>query len=138
MRPAQWPVWCLAGLWLALVGCGNNLYPVKGRVHFADGSPLPVGRVVIDSGSATTGSWGLVQPDGTFQIGTHTTNDGVPAGTHRVYIENATTYPPPGHSGPFTPKPLIHPRFTNPKRSGLTFEVPRQTDWDIVVERPGP
>jgi hypothetical protein len=136
MRPARWSVCCLAGLCLGLPGCGAKLHPVKGRVHFPDGSPLTLGRVVIDQGNAATGSWGLIKPDGTFEMGTHTTSDGVPPGTHRVYIENAVTFPPPGHRGPFTPKPLIHVRFTDPKRSGLTFEVPRQTVWDIVVEKP--
>ena len=137
MRSARWPVWCLAGICLTPAGCGTKLHPVKGRVHFPDGSPLTVGRVVIDPGKATTGSWGLIRPDGTFTMGTHTTDDGVPAGTHRVSIENAMTFPPPGLGGrPFTPQPLIHGRFTDPQRSGLTFEVPRETVWDIVVEKP--
>jgi hypothetical protein len=54
-----------------------------------------------------------------------------------VCILNAMTFPPPGHGDrPFTPRPLVHPRFTDPQRSPLTFEVPRQTVWEIVVERP--
>jgi hypothetical protein len=79
----------------------------------------------------------LIRPDGTFQMGTHTTDDGVPPGTHRVYIANAQTFPPPGQGDrPFTPQPLIHDRFTDPRRSGLTFDVPRETVWDIVVDKP--
>jgi prepilin-type processing-associated H-X9-DG protein len=33
-------------------------------------------------------------------------------------------------------KPLVHKRFESPETSGLSFEIPRQTTWDIVVERP--
>jgi hypothetical protein len=136
MRPARWPLWCLAAACLALAGCKARLHPVKGRVHFPNGDPLPVGRVVLAWADGKTASWGLVRPDGTFQMGTHRTDDGVPPGTHRVYIENAETSPPPGHAGPFMPQPLIHARFTKPESSGLSFEVPRQTEWDIVVEKP--
>lgn len=124
----------LAALCLCL-GCGKSIYPVKGRVHFADGKPLPQGRVIIDTGLNLTGSWGLIHPDGTFEMGTNTPNDGVPAGKHRVYLENTMTHAPSGHVGPFTPKPLVNPRFNKSETSGLVFEVPGQTEWDIVVEK---
>jgi hypothetical protein len=31
---------------------------------------------------------------------------------------------------------LIYSRFSDPQTSGLSFEVPKQTKWDIVVEKP--
>lgn len=125
----------LALVFLGL-GCGRSMYPVKGRVHYPDGTPLDHGRVVIDTGNDMTGSWGLVRPDGTFEMGTHTTNDGVPAGSHRVFLQNAVTAPPPGFTGTFKPQPLVHPRYMSAENSGLRFEVPGQTEWDIVVEKP--
>jgi hypothetical protein len=33
-------------------------------------------------------------------------------------------------------KPLAHSRFESPATSGLSFEIPRQTKWEIIVERP--
>lgn len=127
---------CLAGLVCAGLGCAKSLYPVKGRVHFPDGSPLPQGRVLIDSGKDMTGSWGLIRADGTFEMGTHTTNDGVPPGKHRVYLQNTMTFAPPGFIGAFRPEPLVKPSFTAAESSGLVFDVPAQTEWDIVVEKP--
>jgi hypothetical protein len=92
--------------------------------------------VVVDSGKEMTGSWGLIRPDGTFEMGTHTTNDGVPPGKHRVYLQNTMTSAPPGFIGVFKPQPLVQPRFTSPEKSGLVLEVPGQVEWDIVVEKP--
>jgi hypothetical protein len=122
-------------LFCLCLGCGKSIYPVKGRVHFTDGTPLSQGRVVIDTGMELTGSWGLVRPDGTFEMGTNTPNDGVPPGKHRVYLMNTMTTAPPGFIGVFQPKPLVNPRFNKSETSGLVFEVPAQTEWDIVVEK---
>ncbi|MBA4190022.1 MAG: hypothetical protein C0467_18715 [Planctomycetaceae bacterium] len=121
---------------LACCGCsGQSIFPVQGKVRFSDGSPLTTGRVSIDTGDALTGSWGAIQPDGTFVMGTHTPRDGVPVGTYRVYIVGAIQQPS-GDQVLLDPKPLIHERFTNPATSGLTFTVPDQTTWEIVVEKP--
>ncbi|MCE9563059.1 MAG: hypothetical protein K8U57_13535 [Planctomycetes bacterium] len=123
-------------LLVLVTGCGRAMYPVKGSVHFADGTPLTVGRVVIESDDGKTGSWGAIHPDGTFEMGTLTPNDGVPAGTYRIILTNTTTPPPADLSTPYTPKQLIHAKFANKDTSGITFEVPAQTTWDITVEKP--
>lgn len=121
----------LVGL-LAATGCGAELHEVTGRVRFADGTPLDTGRVVVDFGESPTGAWGSIYPDGTFRIGTHTPTDGMRAGSYRVFISGAETLPGPGAPS----RPLVHERFTRPETSGLTFTVPEQTTWDIVVEKP--
>jgi hypothetical protein len=123
-------------LTLSLAGCaGSKFHPVRGRVHYADGSPLIAGRVVADLGGPA-GSWGIVRPDGRFVMGTRADDDGVPAGKFRVCIENAVTPPPASLSDAYVAKPLVHARFTKFETSGLEFEVPRQAEWDIVVEKP--
>ncbi|VTT96867.1 Uncharacterized protein OS=Blastopirellula marina DSM 3645 GN=DSM3645_05690 PE=4 SV=1 [Gemmataceae bacterium] len=130
-----------ATLWVLVmalvpVGCsGPAIHPVRGTVKFPDGSPLTAGRVALDTGDALTGSWGAIQPDGTFVMGTNTPRDGVPTGTFRVYIVGAVTQPS-GDGAAVEPKPLVHERFTRPETSGLSFTVPDQTTWDIVVEKP--
>ncbi len=126
----------VAALVLFAAGCAEQrIHPVRGTVKFADGKPLAAGRVTIDTGDALTGSWGAIQPDGTFVMGTNTPTDGVPAGTFRVAIVGAITQPS-GDQVMLDPKPLIHERYTRPETSGLTFTVPDQTVWDIVVEKP--
>jgi len=122
---------------LSGAGCGKSVYPVRGTVRFKDGTPLKVGRVIADSGDPQVGSWGYIREDGTFELGTFSHNDGVPPGTYRVWIENAVTSPPPGGDPTtFVSRPLIHSRFTDKESSGLTFEVPKETVWEIVVEKP--
>lgn len=134
--PARFRAAVLAAVVALAAGCADQkIFPVRGTVKFADGSPLTAGRVTIDTGDALTGSWGAVQPDGTFVMGTNTPTDGVPAGTFRVAIVGALS--PAGGDGPARePKPLIHDRFTRPESSGLSFTVPDQQQWDIVVEKP--
>lgn len=123
---------CCALLLVFVAGCGPKLYPVTGRVHYADGKPLDVGRVVIDVGEQPRGSWGGLHPDGTFRIGTHSPSDGMPAGTYRVFIDGALSLPEPGKAS----RPLIHPRYARAATSGLSFTVPEQMEWDITVDRP--
>lgn len=121
---------------VAAAGCARPVHPVKGTVRFKDGTPLAVGRVVVDSDDGKSGSWGAIRPDGSFVMGTLAPDDGVPAGTYRVYLTNTTTPPPADLSAPFTPRPLVHARFNNKDTSGITFEVPKETTWVIVVEKP--
>jgi len=122
----------------APAGCGRrDLHRVSGAVRFSDGAPLRTGRVVVDYGrNALSGAWGHVRPDGSFTIGTLSAADGMRAGVVRVAIINAVepVYAPDGTA--ITSKPLVHPRFAHPETSGLSFEVPRQTHWDIIVDRP--
>ncbi|UUO05357.1 hypothetical protein M4951_18485 [Blastopirellula sp. J2-11] len=129
----------LASFLACAVGCGDDsMHPVQGHIHFVDGSPLKTGRVVLDGGDTNTSSWGLIHPDGSFQVGTLDVDDGVPAGVYRVYIENAMSLPPDNWGDrDFTPKLLIHPKFMDPEQSGLSIEVPaKSTSWEIIVEKP--
>ena len=124
---------CLAVVLLAAApGCGgrSGLVRVSGRVTCADGSPVPLGRVLIDAGGKSTGAWGRIKSDGRFTIGTLKENDGIAPGTDRVAILDAST--PSGPDGPG--KQFVASKFANFATSGLEFRVPEQTDWQIVVE----
>jgi hypothetical protein len=123
---------------LALAGCGRrDLHRVAGVVHYADGQPVTSGRVVLDYGpQAVHGGWGYIGADGTFTLGSFAPDDGVRAGTVRVAIVNAVAVTPGRDPSIVTTKPLVHSRFENPATSGLSFEIPRQTKWEIIVERP--
>lgn len=116
-------------------GCGrSDIYPVSGTVRLRDGSPVQVGKVIVDSGSAGVGSWGSILPDGTFRMGTHAPADGVPAGEHRVAIVGACLDSPAGSAA--EPMLLVHDRYSDPATSGLVFRVPEVTTWEIVVDPP--
>jgi hypothetical protein len=122
-----------AGMLVGISGCRDSgLVRVKGRVTYADGAPVPLGRVIIDAGGKPTGAWGRIKSDGRFTIGTLKENDGVAPGTYRVRIVDASTV-----SGPDGPgKIFVAPKFSDFATSGLEFRVPEQTDWQIKVEPP--
>jgi hypothetical protein len=123
-----------AALLVSLAGCAESaIHPVRGRVVFPDGKPLEHGTVILDTGMSKEGSWGAVRSDGTFVMGSNTPDDGVPAGTWRVFLANA--HRPASDSAPQSP-PLVHAKFLNPETSGLSFTVPDQPVWEIVVEKP--
>ena len=129
--------WFLVGISLAVIavpGCGRSgLHPVRGRVAFADGSPLPTGRVVVSYGDGTASS-GSVNLDGNFSVGTLKMSDGMRPGTYRVAVKDA--YVEEVKNGRPVSVPLIHKRFADPATSGLEFTVPEKTVWEIVVEKP--
>ncbi len=129
--------WCTAAVVAAAVclpACGRNgLHPVRGRVSFADGSPVPTGRVVVSYGDGKA-SWGTIKPDGSFSLGTLKQSDGMRAGTCRVAIKDA--YVEVEKNGEKISEPLVHKRFADPATSGLEFTVPDKTVWEIVVEKP--
>jgi len=141
---------CAVALCCLPAGCNSKdrMYPVKGTVRFASGEPLTMGKVVVDNPDGKRSSWGAIKGDGTFQMGTMASTDGVPAGTYQVYFRETTTQPPvdessapggtagSGPAAPFVPQQLIHPKFLKENTSGISFEVPKQRVWDIVVEPP--
>ncbi len=73
----------------ALAGCGKNLvptYPVCGVVRFSDGSPVNTGTIELECRDQGTTSSGRIQKDGTFVLGTHSSEDGAPAGSHQAIV----------------------------------------------------
>lgn len=114
-------------------GCGpRDLHRVSGSVTYPDESPVIAGRVVIEYGDGTA-AVGVIQPDGSFSIGTRRENDGMRAGTYRVAVKDAMV--PVGPQGENI-RVLVHPRFADVATSGLEFSVPEQTTWKIVVAAP--
>jgi len=119
---------------IIFAGCSrSDLHRVTGQVAFDDGSPLSVGRVVVSYEDGSS-SWGRVQTDGSFRVGTKKEGDGMRGGTYRVAVKDAIVPTESGEPGGF--KQIVHPRFADPATSGLEFTVPDQTTWNIVVEKP--
>lgn len=117
-----------------LSACGRSgLHTVRGRVSFADGVPVPTGRIVVSYGDGKA-SWGSIKPDGSFAVGTLKQSDGMRPGTYRVAVKDA--YVEEEKNGEKVSVPLVHKRFADPATSGLEFTVPDKTVWEIVVEKP--
>ncbi len=75
-----------------LAGCGGpgpysgTLYPVKGRVLLADGSPLTGGAVKFIPTRGGLPASGKIEPDGTFSLNSKT-REGAAPGEYKVRIE---------------------------------------------------
>jgi hypothetical protein len=116
-------------------GCGSKMYPVQGKVIFKDGRALSGGQVIFEpeDKEANFSARGDIQADGTFRMGTHTDDDGVPAGTYRAVV---MPKPPPNPDQRPRPPPPIHPRFQSFDKSGLKYTVPGDPKLTIEVDKP--
>ena len=110
------------GLLLGAVGCGDSLYPVRGRVTYPDGSPVAEGIVVFERIGQENLSTprGEIGPDGSYEIGTSKPGDGALAGKYRVLV--APKYDPNAADRP-AKQPPIDRRYSDFKTSGLEVEV---------------
>lgn len=122
-------------------GCGGSGFnKIKGKVFFADGSPLTVGKIVAESPEHRVTATGYIKPDGTFEMGTATSNDGVPPGTWQIAIvgavEQPIVYPDRPNLNAGKVKQLIKDTYANKNTSGITFKVPEQVTWEISVQAP--
>src|SRR5688572_28324839 len=95
------PHLCFSAIVLLLaasVGCGGSstkMAPVAGKV-LLDGEPVTIGYVTTMP-LAGPGAKGVIQPDGSFVLGTLTESDGASIGAHRVSI---ASYSMPVKKGP--------------------------------------
>lgn len=126
-------------LFLGFTGCGGQNVPLRGKVTFSDDkSPLVSGTVVFEN--EKTRSRGVVQPDGSYVVGTLTATDGIPLGVYKVSVSGAyksgTDKPSEGMDSA-SPESLIDEKFANATTSGLTFTVDGKTKiFDFSVDKP--
>jgi hypothetical protein len=110
------------GFSLLLAGCGSRTQPVEGIVVFKGGEPatkLAGYYVTFESVDQPVSATGVVQPDGTFKVGTYQDGDGALLGKHRVSIG------PPAPDYGDNPKSLILPKYNQPQTSGLEVTIMR-------------
>jgi len=110
-----------AAVLLALTGCGNRLYPVRGTVTLEDGTPITKGMIICErfEGGPAVSAQGPIQPDGTYRLGTTKPGDGLPPGKYRVLINamDLSDLPDDKKDIPFDSK------YLNFQTSGLELEV---------------
>ena len=114
--------------------------PVKGTVTI-DGKPLPHGTVMFvpSKGRAARGE---IQADGSFELSTYSEGDGAIVDEHRVSVSCVEQHldSPAGASestdaGTFMlSRSLIPKHYSDSSRSGLTFQVERNTDNFTRIE----
>ncbi len=127
----------------AACGCGGSdpkTYAVQGKVVYkgqaGNVGQLAGGRVRFQSltDPAVTGL-GEIEEDGSFALGTFFHDKslpGVPAGRYKVRLD-----PPGDDDEGKAQRGLLHPKYLDFDKSGLTFTVPASGDLVLEVERPG-
>jgi hypothetical protein len=120
------------------VGCSDpsrKIYPVRGVVRFPDGKVLRDGSVefeIIGREDPVTAT-GVIGPDGSFVLGTYELDDGALVGKHRVVVIADYVIGSGAERPEFIPKPTLHPRYREYRRSGLVLEVKPETN-NIVID----
>lgn len=112
----------------ALAGCGDTgppLYPVKGVVQLADGTPVETGTVEFTSEDGAHTARALIGKDGSFSLSTI-------AGAHKgVVLQLIMTEDLPLHEHDHGP--TIHPDFSHYRRSGLSIDVDTDGDNEFAL-----
>ncbi len=130
---------CWPALFLLALGCGRSLYPVKGQVVYKDGSDVSVlakGKVLFSPAEPNMekiSPRGEIQSDGSFEMSTDTSGDGVRPGKYHVIVT-----PPPYFGSSRQQRPaLLDERFGSFATSGLDITVTGpKDDYTITVEKP--
>ena len=128
------------GVLLSLnVGCGDGrppAYPARGKVVFADGSPVKVGTIETKSKLHGVQATASIEIDGSFVFTTYQKGDGAVAGPHDcvvvqfVQAENIQNHKP-------STLGVVNPKHASYATSGLQFEIAKDKANELVIEVEG-
>jgi hypothetical protein len=129
------PFYLFLLLIILAAGCGKHV-ALSGKVTYSDdGSPLPLGQVCFQNDK--TIARGDIKEDGTFQMGSFGTEDGLLPGEYTVFISGAVKEVgiDSVSNTPIT-APLLTEKFIDPSKSEIKFNVTGSTkNFDIKVDR---
>lgn len=115
-------------------GCGGvsdpappivKVYPVKGKVLLADGTPLKGGHVwFVPTKDSVLNSYGEISTDGSFSLNTGSSGEGAPEGEFKVRIEPAEPVAPVARGTRRTGKGLSFPeKYSDEDASKITVTI---------------
>jgi hypothetical protein len=112
-----------------VVGCGGgDLQPVKGKVVYGDGTPVPGGSITFNNSEKQLSASGDIAQDGTFSLRFGDYN-GAPPGVYKVVVT--------GSSDTYGAPPSVAPIYGDPQQTPLTQTISAgQGEIEIKVERP--
>ncbi len=131
---------------MQLLGCGGQptgdvlpTVPVTGLLTYK-GKPLEYHQVTFTPADGQRPAAGTSDQEGRFTLGTNRPDDGAIVGAHNVTV---TYVGPPNDDPAFginefyappPPKVKIPPKYGDPKKSGVSIEVPSGGLSDVAVE----
>lgn len=114
---------------LLMVGCGSQptTFVVKGKVVYADGTPVRFGDIETLAVDQRINARGKIQADGSFTLTTYQANDGALPGVHQAVIIQTTSIPLAA-AAKLAPVKHAHgndigPKYRSYSTSGLRFTV---------------
>jgi hypothetical protein len=122
-RHGRWGAFVALGV-LALGGCGSDgRYPVHGKLVYAD-NEAPVAElagfdIIFSSQALGTSARGIIQKDGSFQLGTVKDNDGAPPGEYVVTLTQPFRQP----ERPYVGDRVVDRAYEDPEMTDLKAEV---------------
>ncbi|MDR2705720.1 MAG: hypothetical protein LBC02_08080 [Planctomycetaceae bacterium] len=130
-----------------LTGCGNHV-KLSGKVTYSDGEPLKTGIIMFSKQDFLARA--NIRSDGTYDVGSFSSKDGLLPGKYKVFITGAiepvtVTENASGNAknamGEAIPqketfKILIDAKYTTEETTPLEIEIPGENVYDIIVERP--
>lgn len=119
----------------AISGCGSDripAYPTRGRVVFSDGKPVKLGSVELLSPDRKITAVGTIRTDGTFVLGTYSSDDGAVVGEHQaivtqLIIDDGLQKHELDHGDP------VDPRFGNYSSSPLRVTIKELDSNEITL-----
>ncbi|MDR2115897.1 MAG: hypothetical protein LBP87_05910 [Planctomycetaceae bacterium] len=146
-------------LLLLITGCSNHV-KLSGKVTYSDGEPLKTGIIMFSKPDFLARA--NIRPDGTFDVGSLSSKDGLPPGKYKVFItgaidavsviekdsgnKNSSPNSNPKSNaknamGEQTPekesfKSLIAAKYAAEETTPLEIEIPGENVYNIIVERP--
>lgn len=132
--------WLAALLLVVGAGCGPSgqvkVYPVQGKVMF-EGKPLVGGGAISfvplsEQAGKTAG--GVIQPDGTYQLGTYKEADGSMVGEFRVTVFQETAQEQVATPDGAAPAAAAKPAVAQADRIPFVYMSDRETPLRATVE----
>jgi hypothetical protein len=121
---------------ILLTGCGGGtgprMVPVSGKVLFADGGVVRSGTVELTSADHQFTARGRIGTDGSFRLGTVSSDDGAVVGKHRAIVTQLVPVEDVASSN-HAPHGLVHEKYADYATSGLTVEIPANGTRDLVI-----
>ena len=123
-------------------GCSkppHDVAPVRGTITI-DGKPLGVGRVMFAPASKGDGlnagkpALGIIQPDGSYVLGTYGEDDGAVVGEHTVTILGPRKNSPQTTPVSIPPSGPMFDRLTVPRRFSVVAGQENQIDIALTTQ----
>lgn len=114
---------------------GMTTYPVRGIVRFPDNKVVRNGSVEFESIGLKPPitARGTINPDGSFELGTYTRDDGAVAGKHRVIVVSQFVIGNGVERPGLIPTNKLHSKYSQYRTSGLEITI-KPEDNTVFVD----